>query len=68
MKLLNWKLQLFASILFLSKETVSAQSSKTEKGIFIPSKQAKEDDYNNSESRFNYKYKAESENIEITKA
>ena len=42
--------------------TLSAQSGKK---ILIPQKQAKEDNYDDPESRFNHKYKAESKNFVV---
>ena len=65
MKQVNHRLLLLGILLLLFGGIISAQHQETPKGIFIPSKQAQEDDYNNPESRFNYKYKAESENIVV---
>lgn len=65
MKQLSYNLLLLVSFLFLFNEATIAQPKKLEKGILIPGKQAQEDDYNNPESRFNYQYKAESENFVV---
>lgn len=65
MKQVNHRPLLLGILLLLFGGIISAQHQETPKGIFIPSKQAQEDDYNNPESRFNYKYKAESENIVV---
>ena len=65
MKRLSYKLLLLSSLLFLFPCTAPVYSQESPKGIFIPHKQAQEDDYQNPDSRFNYKYKAESENFVV---
>lgn len=56
-------LLLFACFVFF--EAAFAQTKENKKGVFVPEKQAKEDDYSNPKSRFNHKYKAESENLVV---
>lgn len=63
MKQSIYKLILVIVLLFQISNTTSAQS--VQKTIFIPQKQTKEHDYNNPESQFNHKYKAESENFVV---
>lgn len=65
MKQLCHQLLLLTALLFVADSTAVAQSVSTGKTIFIPTKQAKEHDYNNPESQFNHTYKAESENFVV---
>lgn len=64
MKQLSHKL-LLLFVCFVFFEVTFAQTKENKKGVFIPEKQAKEDDYNNPKSRFNHKHKAESENLVV---
>ena len=54
MKQVKHRLFLLGILLLLFGGVTSAQRQETKKSIFIPSKQAQEDDYNNPKSRFNY--------------